>query len=69
MNVRKRIFFTLDEKYVAFNTYDEGKEFLRAKFGVLVLQDIPEGWYGVGENGEPHWLFSTYIHYNNGNNT
>jgi len=66
VNVRKRIFFTWDGGYVAFNSYEEGREYLRTTFGVLTLQDIPEGWCGVGSNGNEYVLLSTLIHYNNG---
>lgn len=65
MNVAKRIFFTWDERLVAFNSFQEGTAYLREKYGV-VLKDIPEGWCGFDRQGVERYLFTTIIHYNDG---
>lgn len=65
MNRAKRVFFTWDDRLVAFNSFQEGTAYLREKYGV-VLKDIPEGWCGVDDQGVERYLFSTIIHFNDG---
>lgn len=66
MNRSKRIFFTWDDGYKAFNTFQDGTSYLRQKYGIS-FKDAPEGWFGVDDEGITHWLWSTIIYYNDGN--